>query len=73
MTDSGDISHHLGMQANHVVGEKITLCQGTYLKKSTVMGWRLGPGLVGGMRGDREGSLMSCLSRKESDLFTRYG
>ncbi len=33
MTDLGDISHHLGMQVNHIVGEKITLCQNTYLKK----------------------------------------
>ena len=33
MTDLGDISHYLGMQVDHVVGEKITLCQSTYLKK----------------------------------------
>ena len=33
MTDLGDISHYLGMQVDHVVSEKITLCQSTYLKK----------------------------------------
>ena len=33
MTDLGDISHYLGMEVDYVVGEKITLCQSTYLKK----------------------------------------
>ena len=33
MTDLGVISHYLGMEIDCVVGEKITLCQGTYLKK----------------------------------------
>ncbi len=33
MTDLGDISHYLGMEVDYVVGEKITLCQRTYLKK----------------------------------------
>ncbi len=33
MTDLGDISHNLEMQVDHVVGERITLCQSTYLKK----------------------------------------
>ena len=33
MTDLGDISHYLGMQVDHIVGERITLCQSTYLKK----------------------------------------
>ncbi len=33
MTDLGDIFHYLGMQVNHVIGEKITLYQSTYLKK----------------------------------------
>ena len=33
MTDLEDISHYLGMQVNHIVGKKITLCQSTYLKK----------------------------------------
>ncbi len=33
MTDLRDISHYLGMQVDHFVGERITLCQSTYLKK----------------------------------------
>ncbi len=33
MTDLGDISHYLGMQIDHIVGKKITLCQSTYLIK----------------------------------------
>ena len=33
MTDLGDISHYLRIEFNHVVGEKITLCQSTYLRK----------------------------------------
>lgn len=33
MTDLGDISYYLGMQVNHVIGEKVTLCQNAYLKK----------------------------------------
>ena len=33
MTDLGDVSYYLGMQVNHVIGEKITLCQSTYLRK----------------------------------------
>ena len=33
MINLGDISHYLGIQINYVVGEKITLCQSTYLKK----------------------------------------
>ncbi len=33
MTDLGDIFHYLGMQVNYVVGERIRLCQSTYLKK----------------------------------------
>ena len=33
MTDLGDISHYLGMEVDHVVGEKITLRQSTYLRK----------------------------------------
>ncbi len=33
MTNSGDISHYLGMQVDHIVGERITLYQSTYLKK----------------------------------------
>ena len=36
MTDLGDISHYLGMEVDYVVGEKITLCQSTYLKKVLV-------------------------------------
>ena len=33
MTELGDISDYLGMKFNHVVGERITLCQSTYLNK----------------------------------------
>ncbi len=33
MTDLEDISHYLGMQVDHIVGERITLCQSIYLKK----------------------------------------
>ncbi len=33
MTDLGVIFRYLGIQVNHVVGERITLCQSTYLKK----------------------------------------
>ena len=33
MTDLGDISHYLGMKVNHVMGERISLCQSIYLKK----------------------------------------
>ncbi len=33
MTDLGDISYYLRIEIDHVVGEKITLCQSTYLKK----------------------------------------
>ena len=33
MIDLGDIFHYLKMQVDHVVGEKITFCQSTYLKK----------------------------------------
>lgn len=33
MTNLRNISHYLGMQVNHVVGKKITLCQSTYLVK----------------------------------------
>ncbi len=33
MTDLGDIFHYLGIQVDHVVGERITLCQSTYLKE----------------------------------------
>ncbi len=36
MTDLGDVSHYLGMVVDYVVGEKITLCQSTYLKKVLV-------------------------------------
>lgn len=32
MTDLGDVFHYLGMQVDHAVGKKITLCQSTYLK-----------------------------------------
>ena len=33
MTDLGDVSHYLGMQVDHVIGKKITLCQSIYPKK----------------------------------------
>lgn len=33
MTDLGDVSHYLGMQVDHFIGEKITFCQSTYLRK----------------------------------------
>ncbi len=33
MTDMGDISQYLGMEVDYVLGEKITPCQSTYLKK----------------------------------------
>ena len=33
MTDLGDVSHYLEMQVDHIVSEKITLCQNIYLKK----------------------------------------
>ncbi len=33
MKDLGDISYYLGMQVDHIVGERITLCQRTYLQK----------------------------------------
>ncbi len=37
MTDLSDISHYLGMEVDYIVGEKITLCQSTYLKN--VLDW----------------------------------
>lgn len=33
MTISADVSHYLEMQVDHIISEKITLCQITYLKK----------------------------------------
>lgn len=33
MTDLEDISYYLGMQVDHVISEKISLYQSTYLKK----------------------------------------
>lgn len=33
MMDLGDVSHYLGIQVDHVVGVKTTLCQSTYLNK----------------------------------------
>ncbi len=33
MTDLGDISLYLGMEVDYVFGDKITLCQSSYLKK----------------------------------------
>ncbi len=33
ITDQGDISHYLGMEVDYVMGEKITLCRSTFLKK----------------------------------------
>ncbi len=32
MTDLSDISHYREIEVDYVVGEKITLCQSTYLK-----------------------------------------
>lgn len=34
MTNLGDIFHYLEMQVNHVIDEKFTFCQSTYLKKT---------------------------------------
>ncbi len=33
MTDLGDLFYYLGMEVDYFLGDKITLCQGTYLKK----------------------------------------
>ena len=33
MTDLGHIPNYLRIQIDHVIGERITLCQNTYLKK----------------------------------------
>ena len=33
MTDLGEISHYLGMEINHSVGDKITLTQSVYIRK----------------------------------------
>ncbi len=33
ITDQGNISHYQGMEVDYVLGEKVTLCQSTYLKK----------------------------------------
>ena len=33
MTDFGDISHYVGMEIDYILGDRISLCQSTYLKK----------------------------------------
>lgn len=33
MTDLRDVSHYLQIYFNHIISEKINLCQSTYLKK----------------------------------------